>query len=364
MIYKFFNFILKLHIMHIWVLPSSGGKFPNQIGLLSEVCGNLDKPSIICGTSGGQISAFIALASDYSCNYIKSELFSHSWWPHHLNFMPSWIIGTFKGSIYKAGSGGENVMKHIFTPYNITQCELWIGTTESISGKAQLFCNKCQEDSILGNVEFDFKLRNCKPHKFLNGDVTKIAKVSTASAAIPVYIPSVIIDDIEYSDGGSSFWSSLSPLSESIDLLCKDQKLHLTYFNSCDIESECDIKCNTNIVRNTDTTIERILKTLAITDRLAGIDLIRKHKDYQILYFEGKCNSEVLQKIQSHLKYVQRSFLELYPKHKAEIDITNFEPADIHKIISDTRKCYYFRLWIAVASENVRHMKNEFSAYL
>lgn len=354
----------------IWIAPSSGGKFANQLGLISDVCEILDKPNICLCTSGGNLATFITLASDFSpngilrvCSYIRSELFSHNWWPDFLNFLPSWIIGTFKGSIYKAGSGGEKVMKHIFTPHNVTQLEIWTGTMESQTGKAQLFCNKDQKESILGDIEFDFKLKNCKPHKFLDGDIIKIAKACNASASIPVYVPNQIIDDVQYADGGTVYWSPLTPMADSLNILAKDKPLHITYFNGSDLESECDVKSSANIVQNTDTTLDRILKTLAISDRLHGIDLVRKYKKYQKLYFHGKCNSNLIKKIKANLKHMQRSFLELYRKDKMELDITNFEPKDIQKIINETRKCYYFRLWIAGSLENCEHLKNTFSEY-
>ena len=98
--------------MNIYCIPSSGGRFACQLGLLSEVCGILDKPCTILATSGGNLSSYILLASDYSangilrvCNYISSKLFSMTWWPKNLNFLPSFIIGFTRGSIYKAGSG-------------------------------------------------------------------------------------------------------------------------------------------------------------------------------------------------------------------------------------------------------------------
>jgi len=353
--------------MNVWISPSSGGKFAVQLGLLSEACGNLKEPTVFLGTSGGNLCSYMTLAGDFTSNgilrisnYINSSLFSHSWWSKHLVFLPSWIIGTFKGSIYKAGSGGDEVMNHIFTPYNISRVEIWTGTMESETGKAQLFCNKDQKESLLGNVDFDFRLKNCKPHKFLDGDISKIAKVNTASASIPVYVPNQTIDDIQYADGGTVYWSPLTPLSEVLDNISCNKPLHMTYFNGSDVESDCDAKCNTNIVQNTDITLDRILRTLAITDRLAGINLVTKYRKHKILYFEGECNISVLRKIQENLKYIQRSFLELYRKIKVELDITNFEASDIHRIITETRKCYYFRLWIAVNSDNENRVKNLF----
>ena len=289
-----------------------------------------------------------------------------TWWPKNLNFLPSFIIGFTRGSIYKAGSGSEELMEHIFTSYNITQTEIWSGTMICSSGKAQLFCNKDKKDSILGNVDFDFKLKNCQPHKFLSGDVNKIAKVCTASESIPVYVPSQNIDDIHYADGGTVYWSPLTPMADSINSIAKKTQLHLTYFSSSDVEAECDVKNHTNIVENTDKTFDRILKTLAVNDRLAGIDLVKKinyNEDFDILYFSGKCSKDILIKINKNIGYSQRSFLELYRKDKVEVDITNFEPKDVHKIIKETRENYNFRLWICCDPENSEHLNKVFKDF-
>ena len=357
--------------IHCWVASSSGGRFPIQLATISEACEILKKPDICLSTSGGNLAIFMTLAGNFTangiwriCNYINSSLFSGSWWPKYLNFLSSTIIGIVKGSLYKSGKGGVDLMNHIFTQHNITRMEIWTGTTESESGKGQLFCNLDQKDSILSKAFFDHRLKNYLPHKYLSGNIEMIAKASTASASIPIFIPATQIGGKNFSDGGTSGYSPLTPLADSLDYIAENKKLHITYFSSFDVESECDSKQHVNIVQNTDKTIERILKMLAITDRLSGINLVKKLSNtHQIQYFEGKCDTEILKLINKNLEYSQRSFFELYRKDKIELDITNFKPIDIHEILKDTRKNYYFRLWLATSQTNKEHINNIYERF-
>jgi hypothetical protein len=255
-------------------------------------------------------------------------------------------------------------MKHIFTTHNITQVEIWTGTTESASGKGQLFCNLDEKDSILAKAFFDHRLKNYLPHKYLSGDIEMIAKASTASASIPIFIPATLINGKHFSDGGTSGYSPLTPLADSLDSISQNKQLHLTYFSSFDVENEVETKQHTNIVQNTDKTIERILKMLAITDRLAGINLVKKlSTTHQIQYFEGKCDIQTLKLINNNIKHTQRSFLELYRKDKVEVDITNFESKDVQEIITDTRKNYHFRLWLATSESYTNHINRIFEKF-
>ena len=294
---------------------------------------------------------------------ISSKLFSSPWWPKYLNFIPSWIIGTFKGSIYKQGSGSLDLMQKIFTNYNINRIEVLTGTTERSTGKHQIFSNKSINDSLFKDCKIDNNLLNCNDIKYTNGDIKTIAKVCTASASIPVYVPDKKIDDKYYIDGGTTYWSPLTPLADCIDNLYKIETLHIDYINGSDIESNFKTENYFNIVQNTDNTLGRVIKSLAIQDRLSGIEIIRKcnyRNKYKILYSSGKCTSTVLENIEKARNYGIRSFLELYTPLDLEIDITNFTYNDIINNITIVKDNYNYRFWILVDDCNL----NTISLYL
>jgi len=356
--------------MRIYTLCCSGRFFPVQVALMMEAYDILKKPDIMLGSSGGNLTAYIALAGDFSpegiqriCRGINSELLSHSWLPAYLNFLPSWLVGTFKGSLYKEGTGSNELLNTIFTRHNVSRVEIYTGTVEYHSGKQQLFCNKSKEDSILEKMPFDYKINNCCETKYLDGNIDLISKACLASCSIPIYVLPVKIGENLYQDGGCNFFSPLTPLVDSIDSLTEEKicnDLHIDYFNCRDLESNLNTEGYFNIIQNADNTLNTLMKTLAIQDKLAGISLVKRsvfRDKYKMLYFEGKCDREVLIQIEKSRKYSKRSFLELYVKKNLELDITNFNYDDIMNIVEKARKEYYFRLWITCQNNDVEKIE-------
>jgi predicted acylesterase/phospholipase RssA len=360
--------------MIINILPSSGGSFPNQLALLFEINKIFKNANYYLCSSGGNLAAYIALAGDFTnegieriTRKINSKLFSVTWWSNGLNFLPSFLVGAFKGSIYKEGKGSVELMKDIFTTYNITRVEIFTGTTHKNSGKQQIFSNKCEEDSVMKNIPFDHKINNSLPIIYTNGNIETIANVCSASAAIPIIVPNKEINNNKYVDGGLTAWSPLTILAESFDFIANDKKVHMEYLNSCDVESNCEEKNYDNIIQNTDNTISQMIKSSAIQDRLKGIDFVKKliyrNRD-ELLYFEGKCNKEVLKLLAEAREYANRSFLELYTPLKLEVDITNFKFEDIMTNIEKVRKNYAFRIWIACNKSNVNKINLILGEYI
>jgi predicted acylesterase/phospholipase RssA len=288
--------------MQVFIGPVSGAKFASQIALYMEIY-KIIEPSLILGSSGGAVSSFIYLAADGNpdgieriCHSLNNRLLTSSWWTNYLDFLPSSIIGFFKGTIYSKGQGTDEVMKKIFSTYNISRIEMLIGTTNRESSKQQIFSNRNEEDSIMKNIPFECKMNNCLPIKYVKGDILKISKVCTASSSIPVLFPDQMIDDQYYIDGGTTFTSPLTPLCDSLDFIGSNKKMHLVYFNSFDIESTLEEGKYYNLVQNTDQTLSAVLRSLAIQDRLKGIELIKKsiyRNKLNLLYFEGKCNTDI-----------------------------------------------------------------------
>ena len=124
--------------LNIYCLPVSGGGFCTQLGLLSEIYaakklakngifnGSQDyQPNMCLCSSGGNVSAYIGMAADWSdtgieriSRKIRSEIFVKSWVPSELNFLPSWLF-SFNGAIFRQGYGGYGIFNAMFTEKTI-----------------------------------------------------------------------------------------------------------------------------------------------------------------------------------------------------------------------------------------------------
>jgi hypothetical protein len=358
--------------MNVFIGPVSGAKFPAQIALYMELY-KIIEPDLILGSSGGCVASFVYLAADGTpesieriCRSLNNRLLTSNWWNSTLDFLPSSIIGFFKGTIYSKGQGTDELMNKIFSTYNISRIEMLIGTTNRESGMQQIFSNRSKEDSIMRDIPFDSKMNNSLPIKYAKADINKISKICTASATIPVLFQDEKIDDQYYIDGGTTFTSPLTPLCDSLDFIGSNKKLHLLYLNSFNIESSLEESKYYNLVQNTDQTLSTVLRSLAIQDRLKGIELIKKsiyRNKLNLLYFEGKCNTDVLKLIEKVKKKCVRSFLELYTPTKNELDLTDFNFKSIMDIVVLVRSNYCFRIWLACKNkykDDISKILNEF----
>lgn len=360
---------------HAWayISPVSGALFSVQLGLMIEASAHLPQPSFMAGSSGGCVASYVYLAADGTeegieriSRKLNSTLLTTTWFPSYLNFLPSWIVGAFKGSIYKKGIGTVPLMRNIFSTYNITRIEILTGTTERVSGKCQIFSNVRDDTSVLRNIPFDHTINNCLPVIYNDGDITEIARACTASASVPIIVPDEDIDGKDYMDGGTTYSSPLTPLAETLDYIGTRRPLHLVYFNCYDIESNLSDGKYYNIIQNTDSTLSRVIKSLSVQDRLRGVDYVKKvvyRTRCKLLYFEGRCGSSTLRQICAAQHVCARSFLELYTTQTFNIEITDFKYTEILNTIKSVRTDYSFRFWCAAKSSNVDTVNKHLSEY-
>ena len=366
--------------MHLLVAPVSGGAFPVQLAFMIEVA-KLRRNSLSCysnilpsydailASSGGNIASYIALAGDFTmegiekvCSKLKPDLFLTSWWPNLLSFLPSWIPGCYEGSIYCGGSGFGSLFEELFTFSSIGRIEMWTGTLNRTTGKAQLFTNLFPSESKLALNYFSPDKFNAMPLTYLDRDRKTIAQATYASAAIPVLVPNVYIGTSKYADGGTCFSSPLTPLQDCIigaiqnnpDINNEgvrntpvisghpDEELHIDYLSSYDLESNSRPATYKNLLENGAITLAEIIKSLGIQDRLSGIELLRAGP---VKLESGACDSETLASISSRRRKYWQSMLELYPGKEIEISLEKFTPKDIIQAIHETKKCMMYRLW-------------------
>jgi predicted acylesterase/phospholipase RssA len=366
-------------ILEVYAASISGGGFPAQLqeilyyteqkrkAFSSETTNISDwfMPDLCMGTSGGNVALYIAISGNFTEGGIKRvvqklnpEMFSQTWWPEPMSFIPTWILGIFEGAVYRPGYGAKNLLNAFNNFDNIQDIEMWNSAYSKTSKKTGLFCNKDSSDTFISPYTyspFDFKTL---PLNYLSGDINKISKTVIASASIPFLFKPVNIDNQDYIDGGVTYNSPLTTFQEeiykcikgivepypyevnlsnpAIPIPTQEQKdqlitkrtrniLHLTYFSSYNMDSTENPKS----ALGSGSIFEAISDASAIKDRYTGINLLERvklsnQKVYSITSQENSNLSELLSTYSPN-----HYFLQIYVRENEWIDMTNFTPKDI-----------------------------------
>lgn len=223
---------------YIYVMPVAGGAIVNHMAFLAEVYDarvqvNNGKrqgyfsyaPHIVLGSSAGNVAAFMGQASDWqtenmerNVKLMNSSLFMTKWVPKSLSLIPDIPFALMKGSLYNKGCGAKEMFDTLFTSEKIQRSEMWLGTYDIESKKAQFFCNRSQATAEISDSFFNEEqpLYNAMPLIFTDGDVEMLCNVSLASATIPATVPPQEINGHFYADGGVMYASPLSVLHKEI----------------------------------------------------------------------------------------------------------------------------------------------------
>lgn len=223
---------------HCVCLPISGGAIVSHLALLQEVYDARVKanngiktgyfsyaPHLALGSSGGNISIFIAQSADWTSygiernvEHMNSNLFLKKWIPDELPLVSDIPFALLEGSLYNQGEGARKLFNRLFTSETIQRTEFWLGAYDVINKKAQFFCNKSQSDSYIAEPFFNEEqsLYYAMPLKFINGNIDILADICIASATIPATVPSKEVDGLLYADGGVMYSSPLSVLNKEI----------------------------------------------------------------------------------------------------------------------------------------------------
>lgn len=345
--------------MHIMVFPVSGNFFPVQLGLLSRLIESGYDPDLMLGTSGGAVCCILGLGSDWSVEgihrlikYLSPSLFLRNWWPKTLSFMPSWVLGFFRGSVYNSGTDAKEYFDNFLSRDALTQKEIWVGVTNQTQERAQFFCNLNRSQSCIDESCFDSHLKIgqktlCESLRYANGDMNLIKDAIVASASIPTLVPSKKIGDDQYVDGGLFFASPLTPMKDCLEDLEDENGLHITYVNTYDLEDQ-DISTSVDfypgIFRTGALAFATMVYSTLSQDRLNGLKMLDPDiGKLQRVTLKG--NPVILRQILKFRKKCNRTFLELFTKNIHTIDLTDFTSEDILKAMSTTKEEYYCRLW-------------------
>lgn len=343
--------------MYLYVLPVSGGLFPFQLAELSALMKySAPRPDVIFASSGGNVCSWLALSSDWNserllqnASMLKSELFIRSWFPRLINFIPSWVMGVFKNSIYAPGSFDDlcAFFTKMLPKYLLSKTELWIGTTNVSKGRAQFFCNLEEAQCRIRNCNFACNRYVAQPLSYSNLDIPTICRSALASAAIPTFVPEVIIEGEKFMDGGITYASPLSALKCSL----KDEEIHLTYLSSFDVEEANKVLSGyEDIFKIGVGSFEETIRIKCCEDRNIAIDMVSKGYEKEISS-KGDFNIDTYTTLDKLRDECQRSLIEIFPSFedddllKEGLDYTDFKGDEILKYIQHCESKLKFRFW-------------------
>lgn len=328
--------------IELMILPVSGGHFVNQVALISLLCDHSKfRPKLILGSSGGAIAAYIGLCADWKYNGIlrvmedlSSELFVKSWWGNFMgNFIPSGLLGFFKGALYKHGKGSDALLEKYLTSDSITRCEIWCGTYNMNTGVAGMFCNKKYEDAYVKSGDNNPSMPTTI--NYLDGDMKTIGKSIYASSCIPTLLPPIEINGEKYYDGGLVSASPLFPLSDYLPNCLK-----IIYISSFDMEKEkADLVDCGNIIKIGIGSIAETVTGLCMADKIFAVRLVMKCSKMHYTY------SEDIVKALEIYRNAECAMMELFPREECQVNITKFDCKDTIDIIKRIRCSYGVRLW-------------------
>ncbi len=374
-------------IFEVYAGSISGGGFPAQIQQIiyytqekqkafSDKTSNISSwylPNVCMGTSGGNIALYIAISGNFTEGGIKrvikslnAEMFSQTWWPDPMAFIPTWTLGIFEGAVYRPGYGAKNLLDAFNTSSSIQTYEMWNTAFNKNQKKTCLFCNKSSSESYISPYTYSTYQFKTLPLKYLDGDINKISATVIASASVPILFKPVTIDGEDYIDGGVSYPSPLTPLQEEIFKCIKgidgnktatydyektlsnpaiptptlEQEtalaakrdpltyLHITYFSPYDVDAYYDE--NTKSALGSGSVFSFITDSSAVKDRYTALNLLERvmEPNQQIKVLDSQTGLYELSNLLRDYSSTHY-FCELYVKENNWVDLNKFTPQDI-----------------------------------
>lgn len=332
--------------MQVLCLPVSGGGFPVQLGIMRVLCQAGYRPKVTLGASGGNVVAYVCSAADWYPSGIEriaaqlsSDVFFDSWVPQPVL---GGLWGFFEGSLYRHGTGVRDLLATYFTDNTIGRDEIWTGTYNAVRRRACFFCNRPKDKVRLKINPIPRDLLQCMPFHYAD-ELEKVVKVCMASASIPSFVPAVAIDDELYSDGGLYY---ASPLSVIQDALTSEERLHLIYVNSFDLNEEINDGTNhRNLLDNGRQAAADLVRGQIVADRHAGYKLLRGDGT-QTVHFRNIIGSVAnIKDYLSRIPHCTRSMLELFPGAQQTVNLTEFNGEHILHVMKETAQDCWGRIW-------------------
>jgi len=405
--------------LEVFALPVSGGGFVAQVGLLSELYmakwvangrrlqgSKSYQPDLVLGSSGGNVAAYIAMAGDWCpegmlrmAAKMETKMFIQSWFPDFMSFIPTWLIGATKGSIYREGYGAKDLFKNIFSCESIQKTEVWIGAYDLNYRRAQFFCNLQQARSMISAdyINESTYFYGTLPVRYLDGDPERIAKACMASASIPLLVSKQSLDGNGYADGGIMYASPLTVFRDEVYRLVMGNNpyherlerearaggstatsftvdprsqtaevkevpgithagskglraLHLIYFCSYEMDVAKGVRPeHRQSTPNVAETLQQLLDASVLQDRAAAVDLLHRccgdEAGSIVFTHHPHLNHIKLAEILTELNQQRHYVIILYPHGNPTVRLQNFKAFDIQEQVANTRAAYGGYIW-------------------
>jgi hypothetical protein len=322
-------------------------------------------PPLAVGSSGGNVSIYLAAAGRWTPQGIErvAESLSHKffiepWYPYLDTIVPANIgiaAGFFKGSLYKASDMSKRLFDSYFSPNDITEIEVWVGTVREDTGSICLFGNRCRNHSIIKGDHYDRRLFKSEPLQWLAGDVDKICKSSVASSSIPMVIEGQMIDGKKYVDGGCKFASPLTPLQDEIRAIARqqDHRIHLIYISGYNVEADTHMNHLRTIINHGHALGSHVVAAFVLHDRMAAIQIVKDisascqnacRDDHHRVHFLD-IESRAIDEVYRRLPQTESCMFELYPLNTDVLDYTSFDGGEVVAMMNKTDVEMAGHLW-------------------
>lgn len=341
--------------MYIYILPVSGGRFPQQLGHL-KVLGNAGyKPDLVMSCSGGNIVAYVGLYANWDITSKQDMVLQHlyglinieSWNSPMFKFIPDILMLLNKGSIFK-NIGDVNPFRRSFNKETIKETEIWTSAYNRLHDKLGCFCNLNKSEAII-NSEKLLDDTTLMPLVYLDGDIDQLYLVCKASASIPAVFPQVWINDMPYNDGGVACASPFVSLCPAVQNLMLTKPIHFIYFNPRPLYQ--------NNVYDGDKAITNIFLATRNLSRFgihADLSLIKSimvaHGEVHHKYIQYATINDLTAWDENNKNY-KHSLMEISPKSINEISILNMDRTEISAMMEESSENFALRQWWVLLDE-------------
>jgi len=339
--------------IEVLVLPISGGGFANQLGITHALSKNGFDTPLMFGASGGNVAAYLTHAANFDPDLIRSiaselkpSMFCTPWFSAVTLY--SYYHGyTKEGSIYNSGEDNAAFFEKHFNE-RVGEREIWTAAYNTTEQKTQLFCNRKEEDSILGAFKINSEIYQVGSNVYANEDLPLISSIVSASAAIPGLVPPQIINGHEYQDGGLACASPMTAINSVID---EYNKVHIIFVNC---ENPYDIKerkCKEGFLSEVSAARDIILRNIVSNDRLRCYELLSRTCSTcacgapKVYKETGYFDADAWDRIKLLRSSKIRTFVELYPLKPVVLDITKFKGSEVVDVIDGSEGNIGFNIW-------------------
>lgn len=337
--------------MNVIVAPISGGCFPVQLEEYRRIMMYIREPDIIFAGSGGSVSSYCTMASDWTPNRLlniagslNTSLFVDKFNNTLIDLIPNNLINVLQGAFYKASKNSYEFMSNFFTQETIQDYEIWSGAINKETGRVGLFCNKERENSLISPENYNTNIFNSESLKYMCGNITHIVNSILASSCIPFFIEAIQIGTERYIDCGNKFASALTPLQDELRKIINDKDIHIIYLSAYNIEESSRGELSTDssgfydLLQRVPT---HVVRGLVQQDRSVALHIVSEKSTSELNY--AYCSIDCLEMILDIRNKSQSSLIEIHPIGFKGIDLFNFNGCDVQNAMLNVK--LGIRIW-------------------